>query len=97
MIRKLWYFHPTHGYMLRARMHGGNDLVVMALCSEMATTERDRDAWERHKSRLHVNAGSGAIVAEAMQPNDRNPEFRPVDGRTVPAWIRADFAEAILL
>lgn len=90
MTADRWYRHPEHGYMLR---HG--DAVVTALCLGMAETEADRATWERHKHRLHVNGGCGALAVEYM-PADvpHNPAFRPVKVDTVPTWIRDEFRDA---
>lgn len=85
--RARWFHHAEHGYMLR---HG--DSVVTALCLHTAEEQETDAAWQAHKSRLCVNAGSGAIVAEYMSRYAaHNPEFIPVQRGRVPAHIRKEF------
>lgn len=86
-----WYLHPLHGYMLRQEYAPGYDWVVMALCLNTRETEEDPAAWEAHKSRLYVNAGSGAVCADGMRSHDHNPDFKRIRPGKVPAHIRAEF------
>lgn len=86
-----WYLHEDHGYMLRGPADGGYQMVVTALCLNTRETEADPVLWEAHKSRLHVNAGSGAIAADLMRVGDHNPDFKPVPAGGVPAHIVREF------
>ena len=89
--RARWFHHPEHGYMLRC-----GDLVVTGLCSHTAEAQETADAWKAHKSRLYVNAGSGAVVADYMSRYAaHNPEFIPVQRGRVPAHIRKEFAHYV--
>jgi hypothetical protein len=86
-----WFLHEDHGYMLRGPVIYGWQMVVTALCCNTREDEDDPALWEAHKSRLHVNAGSGAIAADLMRPEDHNPDFKPIDATRVPAHIRHEF------
>ena len=89
--RARWYHHPEHGYMLRH-----NDSVVTGLCSHTAEDQETVTEWQAHKSRLYVNAGSGAIVADYMpRYAAHNPEFIPVQCGRVPAHIRKEFMQYV--
>jgi hypothetical protein len=68
--------------------------IVTSLCANNLETERSPKTWEAHKSRLHVNAGCGAIAVED-DPPIINSEFVPVNWRKVPPHIRKDFHNAI--
>ncbi len=67
------------------------DFVVCALCQNTAETEQDQVLWENHKSRLHVNAGCGAICTDEMRRSDHNKEFVLISEDRVPEWIKKDF------
>lgn len=86
-----WYLHEDHGYMLRGPADGGYQTVVTALCLNTRAIEEDQGTWERHKSRLYVNAGCGAVAADLMCVGDHNPDFKPIDATRVPAHIRHEF------
>ena len=86
-----WFLHPKHGYMLRTDLGDGYDWVVTALCNESREVEEDKAMWERHKSRLHVNAGSGAVCADSLRAQDHNPEFLSIEEGAVPEHIREEF------
>lgn len=86
-----WYRHPQHGYMVRGPVHEGWQTVATALCLNGLEYEDDEEAWKAHKHRLNVNAGCGAVAADAMQERDHNPEFRKVSVARVPPWIVEDF------
>jgi len=88
-----WFLHPQHGYMLRGPVHDGWQSVVTALCLNTREVEENEALWEAHKSRLYVNAGSGAIAADGMQVGDHNPAYRPIAESRVPAWIVKDFIQ----
>jgi len=89
--RARWYHHPEHGYMLRC-----GDSVVTGLCSHTAEEQETVTEWQAHKSRLYVNAGSGAIVADYMpRYAAHNPEFIPVQCGRVPAHIRKEFMQYV--
>lgn len=86
-----WYVHPQHGYMLRENTINGWQIVVTALCLDTKEFQEDSVSWEKHKSRLYVNGGCGAIVAEEMRIGDHNPAFVPIEESMVPAHIRSEF------
>lgn len=92
-----WFRHAQHGFMLRtdAGQFDGHEYehVVTGLTANDADVQADPAAWERHKSRLHVNAGCGAVSYELMRKGDRNPAFVPVAADTVPPHIVRDFGE----
>lgn len=86
-----WYKHPVDGYMLRH-----DNTVVTSLCLNNLETESDPVLWEKHKSRLHVNGGCGAIAADEMLDTaGRNPEYVPVQESEVPAHIVKEFKEYV--
>ncbi len=86
-----WYCHPSHGFMLRRDDGSGLETVVTSLCIATYDVETDRAVWERHKLRLRVNGGCGAVAVDHYKRGDRNPAFVRVDGRKVPPWIRREF------
>jgi hypothetical protein len=86
-----WFLHEDHGYMLRGPVTDGYQMVVTALILNARAIEEDQGTWERHKSRLHVNAGCGAVAADLMRPEDHNPDFKPIDATRVPTHIRHEF------
>lgn len=86
-----WFYHPEHGYMLRGPAQEGWQTVVTALTQGAASYQDDENLWEALKSRLHVNAGCGAIAADEMKVGDHNPAFKPIAKTKVPAWLQREF------
>lgn len=72
----------------------GYALVVTGL--SLNVHEASRDKWEAHKHRLHVNAGSGSIVAEDMKISSINPQWIPVSWKDIPNHIRSDFNKVVM-
>ena len=93
-----WRKHPMHGYMLRGipyyygRAGEFYCTVVTALCQNTTEIEESKELWEAHKSRLHVNAGSGAIIADEILEWNVNPEFKIIRVDDVPKHIYTEFS-----
>lgn len=95
-MKSRWFVHAQHGYMLRAPSGTpGYDFVVTSVCQNAREIEDSADEWKRHKSRLRVNGGCGAVALSEDRTDDRNPAFAAIDGRKVPTHIRQDFLAAV--
>lgn len=86
-----WRYHDRHGFMLRTPPKDGWCYVVTALCQDTAEYQNDAALWERHLSRLRVNAGCGGVCGAEMREKDVNSDFRVVPKNQVPAHIQKAF------
>jgi hypothetical protein len=97
MTNDRWFKHEKHGYMLRRPDPVYHfDFVVTALCLNTAEEEEDKEKWERHKSRLRVNGGCGAVCVDQMHHRDHNSLFERIPRENVPAHILEDFEAALI-
>ena len=87
-MKNKWFLHSQHGYALVA-----DNQIVTGLIAENVEVQNSQDLWQKHKSRLHVNAGCGAICGEEF--HSLNDNWKKIPRSKVPVHIQKDFKEIL--
>lgn len=85
-----WYLHEQHGYMVLD--DGGYG--CSALCQNTRLIQQAKEDWDKHESKLKVNAGSGAVAVFYFE-GEPHDNWKEVEESSVPEFIRERFLKEL--
>lgn len=87
-MKNKWFLHSQHGYALVS-----DNQIITGLVADNIEVQDSQALWEKHKSRLHVNAGCGAVCGEEFRGLNEN--WKKISQNKVPIHIQKDFKELL--